>query len=251
LPPGIFLTLILLGAIFYKRARLYLLLVASIFYLLTTKAVGNFLLLPFEAPFNHKHVPQTVDAMVILSGGTHGKSANLTLGSSSYKRLIYGVMVAKKEQLPIIFSGQGVKKYSESISAKESVAELNHYFDINLTETSDFLKDGFSIFYEDKSLNTYENAKFTKNLFAQKGIEKPTIYLVTSAFHMRRSIKLYEHFGFHIIPIATDFMTTKKSNISYYAPSNTGLLMSYYALHEYAGLMHLSLKLKYNHPRPN
>ena len=217
---------------------------ASLLYLLSTKAVGNFLLLPFEEPYNHKHVPQAVDAMVILAGGTHGKSANLTLGSSSFKRAMYGIMIAKRENLPIMFSGQGLNKYSESMSMKDTVDELNYYFDINLTESEELLKDKFSIIYEAKSLNTYENAKFSKTTFSQHGIKDPSIYLVTSAFHMKRSVKLYEHFGFNIIPIATDFMTTNKTNISDFIPSNTGLQMTYYALHEYAGLLQLSLKLK-------
>jgi uncharacterized SAM-binding protein YcdF (DUF218 family) len=244
LPPGIFIVLLLLGAIFYKKARVYLFLCASLLYLLSTKAVGNFLLLPFEAPYNHKHVPKTVDAMVILSGGTYGKSANLTLGTSSFKRVVYGVMIAKKENLPIIFSGQGLKEYSESMSMRDTVSELNYYFDINLTESENLLKNKFSILYENRSLNTYENAKYTKKLFSQLGVKNPSIYLVTSAFHLRRSIKLYKHFGFAITPIATDFMTTNKLNISYYFPTTIGLQMSYHALHEYAGLMHLSLKLK-------
>lgn len=244
MPPGIFIVLILLGAIFYKKARVYLILVATILYLLSTKAVGNFLLLPFEKPFNHEHVPQVVDAMVILSGGTHGKSANLTLGLNSFKRVMYGIMIAKKENLPIIFSGQGLKKYSESKSMKDTVDELNYYLDINLTENSDLLKDKFSILYENKSLNTYENAKYTKTTFAKTGIKNPSIYLVTSAFHMKRSVKLYEHFGFSVIPVATDFMTTKKINISYFIPGTIGLKMSYHALHEYAGLLQLYLKLK-------
>lgn len=244
MPPGIFIVLILLGAIFYKKARIYLLLLATLLYLVSTKAVGNFLLLPFEKPYNHKHVPQAVDAMVILSGGTHGKSANLTLGSSSFKRVIYGVMIAKKENLPIIFSGQGLKKYSESMSMKDTVDELNYYFDINLTQSSHLLKDKFSILYENKSLNTYENAKYTKTMFTKKEVENPSIYLVTSAFHMRRSCRLYEYFGFTVIPVATDFMTTKKINISDFIPSIIGLQMSYYSLHEYAGLLQLSYKLK-------
>ena len=244
MPPGIFIILILAGAIFYKKARAYLLLLASLFYLLSTQAVGNFLLLPFEKPYNHKHVPQAVDAIVILSGGTPGKSANLTLGSSSFKRAVYGIMIAKKENLPIIFSGQGLNKYSESMSMQDTVSELNYYFDVNLTKSEHLLKDKFSILYENRSLNTYENAKYTKKLFAQLGVKNPSIYLVTSAFHLRRSIKLYKHFGFTIIPIATDFMTTNKLNISYYFPSTIGMKMSYHALHEYAGLIQLSLKLK-------
>lgn len=189
-------------------------------------------------------MPQSVDAMVILSGGSNGKSANLTLGSSSFKRAMYGIMIAKEENLPIIFSGQGLKKYSESLSMKDTISELNSYLDINLTEYTQLKKDTFSIHYENRSLNTYENAKYTKELFTRLNIQTPSIYLVTSAFHMRRSLKLYRHFGFKTIPIATDFMTSDQVTLGDLFPSITGLKMSYHALHEYAGLLQLSLKLK-------
>jgi len=211
--------------------------------MLSCKAVGNFLLTPFEEPYNHVHTPQKVDAMVVLSGGSHGKSANLTLGHNSMKRLLYGVMIAKKENLPIIYSGRGILKYDESQSAKDTVGELNNYLDINLPE-SDGIENSFSIFYEDKSLNTYENAKFTKAIFLKRGVVKPTIYLVTSAFHMARSVKLYKYFGFDVIPVASDFMTIKKLHFWDFVPSNMGQLMSYHALHEAVGLLQLKLKLK-------
>jgi len=244
LPPGIFATLLLLGAIFYKKARVYLLLLAAIIYLLSTRVVGNFLLLPFEEPFNHKHIAHKVDAMVILSGGNYGENANLTLGHSSLKRLLYGVMIAKKENLPIIYSGKGLKKYNESISAKDTVYELNSYFDINLSENPNFIKDKFAIMYETKSIDTYENAIYTKKLFSKIGIDSPTIYLVTSAFHMKRSMMLYEYFGFNVIPVATDFVTSKVTNRADFFPSMLGLLETYFAMHEYAGILALTLKLK-------
>ncbi len=243
MPPGLFIVLTILAVLFYKRARGYLALVAIIFYMLSCKAVGNFLLTPFEEPYNHVHTPQKVDAMVVLSGGSYGKSANLTLGHNSLKRLLYGIMIAKKENLPIIYSGRGLLKYDESQSAKDTVKELNDYLDIKL-QKSDGIENKFSIFYEDKSLNTYENAKFTKAIFLKRGVKEPTIYLVTSAFHMTRSLKLYKYFGFNVIPLATDFMTIKQVHLGDFVPSTMGLQMSYHALHEAVGLLQLKLKLK-------
>jgi uncharacterized SAM-binding protein YcdF (DUF218 family) len=215
-----------------------------IVYLLSTRVVGNFLLIPFEKPFNHHHKPHKVDAMVILSGGNFGKNANLPLGYSSLKRLLYGVMIAKKESIAIIYSGKGLRKYNESISAKDTVNELNRYFDLNLTESTNFEKDKFSIMYETKSIDTYENAIYTKKFFSKIGIDSPTIYLVTSAFHMRRSVMLYEYFGFNVIPVATDFVTSTVTNRADLFPSMLGLMESYFAIHEYVGILALTLKLK-------
>lgn len=106
----------------------------------------------------------------------------------------------------------------------------------------------FSVHLEDRSLDTYENAKFSKEFFQKAGIDKPTIYLVTSAYHMKRAVTLYEHFGFRVIPSATSFQTKPEQNpkkaiyITSFMPNIWALQNSYKALHEYAGLLSLRLR---------
>lgn len=231
-------------AIIYKRGRRITLLFALLLYLLSTKYIGNALLSPFEEDYYHAQTLKNADAVVILSGGHNGETPNLPLGDGSFKRAIYGIMLAKKENLPIIYSGAGRKTYSESDAMKDTVNQLNEYFNIGLEQSPKLMPQSFSISYETKSVDTYENAAFTKELFLKNGIKNPKIYLVTSAFHMRRSAKLYRHFGFEVTPAATDFRTTKKYSLNAYFPSMTGLQMSYFALHEHAGIALLALKLK-------
>lgn len=96
---------------------------------------------------------------------------------------------------------------------------------------------------EDKSLDTYQNAEFSKVAFEKAGLKEPTIYLVTSAYHMKRSIRLYEHFGFKVIPAATNFKINHRAKDMWdYLPNAHSLYKSYIALHEYVGL--LSLKVR-------
>lgn len=107
----------------------------------------------------------------------------------------------------------------------------------------EFIPGEFGLYVEDKSLDTYENAKLSKKVLNDIGIYKPTIILVTSAFHMHRSKLLYEHFGFTVIPAATDFkLSQSPKNMWDYFPSMGALKKSYTALHEYAGILSLWLR---------
>ena len=95
---------------------------------------------------------------------------------------------------------------------------------------------------ENKSLDTYENAKYSKKLFKDLNIKNPTILLVTSAYHMKRATKLYEQFGFKVIPIPTDFKISYEEKTLWDLLPNIGAFKkSYIALHEYFGLLSLYL----------
>lgn len=55
---------------------------------------------------------------------------------------------------------------------------------------------------EDRSRNTRQNAGFTAAMLLPEGASK--VLLVTSAYHMRRSVGLFTQAGFEVIPAPTD-----------------------------------------------
>ncbi len=59
--------------------------------------------------------------------------------------------------------------------------------------------------FEDKSRNTWENAVFTRDLVQPKQGE--TWLLVTSAWHMPRSIGIFRRIGFDVTPYPVDYRT--------------------------------------------
>lgn len=65
--------------------------------------------------------------------------------------------------------------------------------------------------YENKSRNTYENAIFSKYLATPK--PKENWLLVTSAFHMPRSVAIFESAGWPVIPAPADYKTDGKLRI--------------------------------------
>lgn len=244
LPPGIFIVLFLIASFYARRFRLFFLANAVIFYLLSTTYVADWLLAPLETPYNKPLEKQPVDAVIVLSGGSNKGVANLPLGDEAYKRFSWGLMVAKSNNLPLLFSGAGIHQdYSESDAFLDSVKEIKTYLSLDIPSARGLQKKEFSLYIENKSIDTYENAKLSKQAFENAGLSEPTIYLVTSAYHMRRSIRLYEHFGFKVIPAATGFKISAKVKDTWdYLPNSYALYESYVALHEYAGL--LSLKLR-------
>jgi len=245
LPPGIFILLFLLAGLYAKRFRLFFIANALLFYLFSTTYIADWLLAPLEEPYNKPlEKASSVDAVIVLGGGHAQGVANLPLSSDAYKRMMQGLMIAKTNNIPLLFSGGGVQKeYLESDAFLDSLREIKQSLEIATPSSKSLASKEFSLHVEDKSLDTYENAFFSKLAFEKAGLKTPTIYLVTSAYHMRRSIMLYEHFGFHIIPAATDFkISHNRKDMWDYLPNEFSFYKSYIALHEYAGL--LSLKLR-------
>jgi uncharacterized SAM-binding protein YcdF (DUF218 family) len=205
--------------------------------MLSTTFIGTKLITPLENAYTQpKTIPSDLDAVVVLSGGNNLGAPNLPLLAGAFKRTVYALMLAKKENLPLIFSGG----FSESDAAKETLIQLDDMLDLNISTPKHYRKQ-FSLYFENKSLNTYENARFTKKLFASLGIDKPKILLVTSAYHMPRAMLLFEQSGFAALPAPTDYQASTLYHFAY-LPSITGLSLSYFALHEYVGYLRYLLK---------
>ena len=65
------------------------------------------------------------------------------------------------------------------------------------------------ILLENQSANTRENAVFTKTLLEKQGLANARLMLITSAFHMRRSIGCYKKVGLNFTPFASHFFATR------------------------------------------
>ena len=86
---------------------------------------------------------------------------------------------------------------------------------------------------ETNSRNTWENARETMKL----GYEK--VVLVTSAYHIKRSVYCFNRQGVSVIAAPTDYKCDRGYNYDFFSflPSISCLNNSYLALHEYVGLL--------------
>ncbi|HEY2580417.1 MAG TPA: YdcF family protein [Mucilaginibacter sp.] len=73
------------------------------------------------------------------------------------------------------------------------------------TQLIDFNVPDSCILIEPSSRNTIENAAYSKTLL-KNGKLQPPFLLVTSAFHMRRSLSIFKRAGIDVIPFPSNFM---------------------------------------------
>lgn len=87
-------------------------------------------------------------------------------------------------------------KFRESVWVREQLLKLN-------------IADS-SILIESNSRNTLENAIFSKIALTSKGLQPPYL-LITSAFHMRRSLYTFKKSGIQVVPYSSNFIAGKNS----------------------------------------
>ena len=93
-----------------------------------------------------------------------------------------------------------------------------------------------AVLLENKSLNTIQNAIFSKAFLKTHGLK--SILLVTSASHMPRSMAAFRHVGMDPIPVSIDIQGIQRVHgLRRYVPSAAALCMSSIAVKEYIGLV--------------
>lgn len=84
---------------------------------------------------------------------------------------------------------------------------------------------------EPRSNNTWQNAQFSRPLLAR--LDAPKVWLVSSAWHLRRSVLYFDHFGIAATPVRADYL---HANLGLW-PSAQNLVLTDVALHEYLGVL--------------
>jgi uncharacterized SAM-binding protein YcdF (DUF218 family) len=243
-PIGLATLLVLLSLFWIWRKRLRLAVSSlgfAIFVLLFFSApvVSRWLLNNLEEQYPETAIEKLpkAQAIVVLGGSiafpnSHHKEIELMDASD---RILKASRLYKAQKAPIILmSGGNVDFLGTSDVPPESqlMAELAVEFGVPkavmLTETT--------------SRNTYENAKNSWAVLQPKGIKQ--ILLVTSAFHMPRSVAIYKKIGFTVIPATTDFRSGDGAEDFLLAilPSAEALNNSTLVLKEWVGLVAYRLR---------
>ena len=186
----LFLALIILFVIYYKNKKknIFKLLSITIFLLsiISFLPVGNFGLKYLEKDFLNNESYQNIDNIVVLSGSDYRLLASIKLGNKYKNTEIYyvgGNAYLIKNNLN-----------DEINNAKKIYEELN--FDMTRVN------------FVGRSRNTIENFKEIEKL---KLTDSKTV-LITSAYHMRRSMIIAKDFGLDLIPYVVDSKTNRQSS---------------------------------------
>lgn len=174
---------------------------------------------------------QPADAIVVLGGGTYFKAPEYggidTVGTGSLLRLRYAARLQRETGKPILVTG-GKPRGNDSSEAQQMKSVLENEFKVPVQWT------------EDESDNTLENARYSYQLLQKSGIKR--IYLVTHAWHMPRSIRVFQAAGFEVVPAPTAFTTHYQTDLLSFMPNADSLSASSVFMHELIGLLWYRLK---------
>lgn len=203
-----------------------------ILFLLSISPVSNGLVYFLERRYQppSKEVISKADIIVILNGGVFpsgGFRKKPEASGATYSRVFNGVEIFKQSSAKILaLSGVGDQKDIEG------TANVMKDFAISLGVPAD------KIITEPKSRNTMEHTVELAKLFPPAlGLK---IGIVTSAFHMPRSVRLFQKKfpSDAIIPLPVGHIYSPiKYDIESLIPSSHTLSKSSYAIHELLGMI--------------
>lgn len=218
-----------------KNRMLGRLLIASGFillYLMSTALGSNALVRPLEKGYPPlTHAPANVHALVVLSGGVRDLSwagADPWPSETSLERVVKGVSLYRTGQVPLIIVGGSGDPAKSDVREADAMARVAAGLGVPDRD----------IIIENTARNTVESARAVKPLLTGN-----RIILVTSAYHMKRSMALFKKQGFDPIPAPSGYWSERQT-LSFYAllPRASNLYYSSSALSEYISFVWYKVK---------
>ncbi len=225
-PLSLVIGLLLLGVSLKKRRTQVILTGVAILYLFSFAPFGYLILRPLESryvPISSSSLNKEVRWIVVLGGGSR-EDKTLTpedrLGDASLKRLLEGVRLSRLlPQSRLVLSGGNYRGISPDALIMQQVA----------------LDQGVPrdrIILEAASWDTTDQA-----IFLRDRLGRAPFYLVTSAGHMPRAMKMFIRAGTQPIAAPTDFRAVwAPFQVTDFFPQAGALGNTESAFYEYLGL---------------
>jgi len=220
LPSVFVLFFLILGFLLVNRDRSKKLLILGIvfYYFFSITPISDLFLSPFENRYRQIQDGEMGKStkIVLLLGGLETD----VLRASEVLRIYYQKTRIENQETKIIVSG------------RDPLTLTNNEVD----SVQGFLEDrGVApedIILEDNSRNTAESARCVKEMVG----DSPFI-LVTSAYHMPRSMEAFQKIGANPISAPTDFKVKKDYAVLDFFPDSRNLKKTDLAFHEYFGII--------------
>jgi uncharacterized SAM-binding protein YcdF (DUF218 family) len=229
LPPASALLLLLVGTLLVRRRRRLgrTLQFAGVLWLwlASTPACAGLLIEGLQTfpPLPPTGTLPAAQAIVVLSaeadivGAEYGGAV---AGPVTMQRLRYAVALQRRTNLPLLTSGGSPARGAPSLARVMADAAEREF--------------GVPVRWrEERSADTRENAQFSAELLRASGVQ--TVLLVTSAWHMPRSVAAFERAGLQVVAAPTAFRTPVGDPVTAWLPHWHGLRDTGLALHEWLG----------------
>lgn len=205
-PAGLITLLILLTLLFWKKRRLSL--TFLIIALVVLLVAGNkYTATAFARTLEWRYPPlaegTNADVIVVLGGGTEPDVSprSMVEVNAAADRVLYGFKLYQQQAAPLLLlSGGDIDFINDSPSTPaDDMATLMEMLGIPRED----------MIVQNASLNTQQDAEFSCKIIKDRGYSR--VILVTSAFHMPRSVALFEAQGCPVLPAPVDFSITEDS----------------------------------------
>jgi uncharacterized SAM-binding protein YcdF (DUF218 family) len=191
--------------------------------------LGHWLFAPLELRFEiPAPLPEKVDGILILSGGINSKATavinQVQINEQADRDFAFMRLAQQYPNARLVYSG----------GSSSLVHQQYKGADAALRFLSEMGLDTSRVVFERDSRNTYESAVMSKQLIKPEKGE--TWLLVTSAFHIPRSVGAFCQVGWPMIPYPVDFKSDGRSGFSF-PPDIAGNLQKFtLAFKEWTGL---------------
>ncbi|MFH0780156.1 MAG: ElyC/SanA/YdcF family protein [Parcubacteria group bacterium] len=207
-----------------KTAKILLSVAIIILYLFSITPIADLIIAPIENQYQRISSDEAnqLDTLVILTGDIDERAPEIL-------RLYFLKQIAGTidENFKVIITGTDAlnpQNTSESRKTKEFLIERGIPAE--------------KVIIEDRSRNTFESARNV-----EKSIGQGPFILVTSSYHMLRSMYAFEKAGMHPIPAPANFSESEDAyNLFDFLPNPENLKTVNLATHEYLGLLYYKFK---------
>jgi uncharacterized SAM-binding protein YcdF (DUF218 family) len=197
--------------------------------------VSSMLLIPLENRFPiPEPLPEDINGVIVLGGAESPKLTQVRGQASlvgSAERLTTFVSLARRfPDAKFVYAGGqgaiGAQEYKAAFTARLFFEQMG--------------LDPDRVMFDSQSRNTLENAQNALKLVKPEKEEKWV--LITSAWHMPRSVGIFRKLGWEVIPYPVDYKTTGESELTLRFPprlSTTSAVSN--VLYEWIGLTYYRL----------
>jgi len=206
-PDSLLLILIILSIVLLyigkqQQAKILLSTVTILLIIIALFPIGEWLLYPLESRFQtNPPLPDKIDGIIVLSGAENAELSHVweqvELGAAAERDLTFLSLAKKYSKAKLIFTGGTGSLTKQKYKGADVAKKL-------------FEQQGFAtkrIQFERESRNTYENAIFSKKLVKLK--ENENWILITTSWHMPRSVGIFCKINWPVIPYPVDHQTNK------------------------------------------
>ena len=191
--------------------------------------IGDKLLVTLENRFPLvDKVPKDIKGIIVLGGVVNqfvSDDRGVVSVGSSVERIVYFCKLAKEyPDAKLVFTGGSGNLFDQSLKEADFVAPLMSQLGL----------DASRVVFESQSRNTWENAVYSKNIM--NPAEGELWLIITSAFHMPRSVGAFRKAGWNVLAYPVDYQTLSTAGQQLGFNFRGGINSLAFSAHEWIGL---------------